>query len=194
MKLIGKHSFKYYGNRVMEGNLYEQDGSIIFKMPRKKQQIRKDAVILKEFPYTNGDGVYQKLKDNPHPNVMRVLDFDATHLFVEYIDGYMLYHTYEWEPKELYRGYDGVEFWFPSRPYIDGMDKAITDGLSHLHSIGIYHGDLKSNNVMVSKAGEVKIIDFHASIDAGPDYVDYGKDLTNLKKTLKALGKYQNGD
>lgn len=190
MRLIGKHSCKYFGNRVMEGNLYDMDGITVFKMPRKKQQIRKDAVILKEFAYSSGDSVYQKLKDNPHPNVMRIFDFDKDHLWVEYIDGYMLYHTYEWEPKELYRGYDGVEFWFPTRAYVPGMDKAITEGLAHLHSIGIYHGDLKSNNVMVSKSGEVKIIDFHASIDIGPEFVDYSKDLANLKKTLKGLEKY----
>lgn len=190
-KLIRKHSFKYFGNRVIEGNLYDTEYGVVFEMPRKKQQVRKDAVILKEFTATNGDDVYQLLKDNPHPHVMRLYDFTDKHLYVEFIDGYMLYHTYEWEPKELYRGYDHVEFYFPGRPYVEGMDKALQDGLAHLHSIGIYHGDFKSNNVMVSKDGVLKIIDFHASIAKGPEYVDYSKDLACLKKTLKGLEKYK---
>lgn len=191
-KLLKKHSFKYFGNRVIEGNLYDTEDGIIFEMPRKKQQVRKDAAILKEFEPTNGDDVYQKLKDNPHPNVMRLVDFTDKHLSVEFIDGWMIYHTYEWEPKDLYKGYDGVEFYFPSRPYVAGMCEGLIAGLEHLHKIEIYHGDLKSNNVMVSKDGQLKIIDFHASIAKGPEYVDYSKDLVNLKKTLKGLEKYKN--
>mgnify|MGYP002781374923 CR=1 FL=1 len=190
-QLIRKHSFRYYGNRVIEGNLYDTEHGVVFEMPRKKQQVRKDTGILKEFTPTNGDDVYQKLKDNHHPNVMKLFDFTDKHLYVEFVDGFMLYHTYEWEPKELYRGYDGVEFWFPTRPYVEGMDQAITDGLAHLHSIGVYHGDFKSNNIMVDKNGQLKIIDFHASIALGPDYVDYTKDISNLKKTLKGLEKYK---
>lgn len=192
MKKIGTHKTKYYGNRIMEGTLYDRDGVTVFEMPRKKQQVRKDVVVLKEFTPPSGDGVYQKLKDNPHPNVMRVFDYTPTHVLAEFVDGYMIYHTYEWEPKDLYRGYDGIEFWFPTRKYVAGMEEAIVAGLNHLHSIGIYHGDFKSNNIMVTKDGQIKIIDFHASIDLGPEYVDYSKDLLNLKKTLKALEKYKN--
>ncbi len=38
--------------------------------------------------------------------------------------------------------------------------KAIADGMVHMHRRQVCHGDLKPNNVMLSKAGEVKIIDF----------------------------------
>jgi serine/threonine protein kinase len=36
----------------------------------------------------------------------------------------------------------------------------VADGLAHMHRRGVYHADLKPNNIMLSKAGEVKIIDY----------------------------------
>ena len=39
----------------------------------------------------------------------------------------------------------------------------IADGMGHMHRRGVYHADLKPNNIMLSKAGEVKIIDYGLS-------------------------------
>jgi serine/threonine protein kinase len=36
----------------------------------------------------------------------------------------------------------------------------VVSALSHMHRRGVYHGDLKPSNIMLSKAGEVKLIDF----------------------------------
>ncbi len=38
--------------------------------------------------------------------------------------------------------------------------RAVADGLVHMHKRGVFHADLKPNNVMLSRAGEVKVIDF----------------------------------
>ena len=38
--------------------------------------------------------------------------------------------------------------------------KMVADGLVHMHRRQVCHGDLKPNNVMLSKGGEVKVIDF----------------------------------
>ncbi len=38
--------------------------------------------------------------------------------------------------------------------------KCVADGMVQMHRRQIYHADLKPNNIMVSKFGEVKIIDF----------------------------------
>lgn len=36
----------------------------------------------------------------------------------------------------------------------------IASGLQHMHLRGVYHADLKPNNIMLSRTGDVKIIDF----------------------------------
>ncbi len=36
----------------------------------------------------------------------------------------------------------------------------VAAGLAHMHRRGVWHADMKPNNVMLSRAGEVKIIDF----------------------------------
>src|SRR5262249_20861946 len=36
----------------------------------------------------------------------------------------------------------------------------IAAGLVHMHRRGVYHADLKPNNIMLSRTGEVKIIDY----------------------------------
>lgn len=38
--------------------------------------------------------------------------------------------------------------------------KAMADGMVHMHRRQVCHGDLKPNNVLLSRSGEVKIIDF----------------------------------
>jgi serine/threonine protein kinase len=37
---------------------------------------------------------------------------------------------------------------------------AVSAGLVHMHKKGVCHGDMKPNNVMVSRTGEVKVIDY----------------------------------
>ncbi|MFM7149234.1 MAG: serine/threonine protein kinase [Gemmataceae bacterium] len=45
-------------------------------------------------------------------------------------------------------------------PRLVQVFKAIADGMVHMHRRQICHGDLKPNNILLSRAGKVKIIDF----------------------------------
>ena len=36
----------------------------------------------------------------------------------------------------------------------------VASALSHMHRRGVFHGDLKPSNIMLSKTGQVKLIDF----------------------------------
>lgn len=45
-------------------------------------------------------------------------------------------------------------------PRLTQVFKLIADGMVHVHRRQVCHGDLKPNNVLLSKAGVVKIIDF----------------------------------
>ena len=113
--------------------------------------------------------------------------------------------------------------------YIDGKsldDAAVRDigqlvlifsemasGLRHLHTRGVYHGDLKPSNLMLSRDGAVKIIDFGTAwikgqpkerVQGTPQYmapeqiahkfVDDRTDLYNFGATMYRLltGEYAN--
>jgi len=45
-------------------------------------------------------------------------------------------------------------------PRLVQVFKAVADGMVHMHRRQVCHGDLKPNNVLLSRAGDVKVIDF----------------------------------
>jgi hypothetical protein len=49
------------------------------------------------------------------------------------------------------------------RPYVWSVVREVGEGLAHAHDRRIIHGDVKPQNVMVTHAGEVRILDFGAS-------------------------------
>lgn len=90
-----------------------------------------------------------------HPNVLRTLDWgkdgNYTYLVMELVDGFPLK---EFIPPG---GLPLAQAW----PYLDG----IAEGLAHAHSLGIVHRDIKPENVMISKAGQIKLMDFGLARD-----------------------------
>jgi serine/threonine protein kinase len=47
-----------------------------------------------------------------------------------------------------------------SLPRLVQAFQQVADGAAHMHRKGVYHSDLKPNNILLSRAGSVKIIDF----------------------------------
>ncbi len=45
-------------------------------------------------------------------------------------------------------------------PKLVQVFKCVADGLVHMHRRKVFHADLKPNNIMLSRAGDVKIIDY----------------------------------
>jgi serine/threonine protein kinase len=45
-------------------------------------------------------------------------------------------------------------------PKLVQVFKCVADGLVHMHRRKVYHADLKPNNIMLSRSGDVKIIDY----------------------------------
>jgi serine/threonine protein kinase len=45
-------------------------------------------------------------------------------------------------------------------PHLVQVFEHIAAGLVHMHRRGVYHGDVKPNNVLLSRSGEVRIIDY----------------------------------
>ena len=85
-----------------------------------------------------------------HPNIVTVHDIGThdTNVFVamELIEGRSLRETLHGEP-------------MPPRRVIE-LGAQIAEGLAKAHAVGIVHRDLKPDNVMLSRDGFVKIVDF----------------------------------
>src|SRR5688500_7266975 len=84
-----------------------------------------------------------------HPNICRIHDYIETHdldlLVLEYIDGRTLQSAIE----------NGL-------PHTEKLRiaLAVAEVLVRAHRAGIVHRDLKPENVMLTKTGEVKVLDF----------------------------------
>jgi serine/threonine protein kinase len=88
-----------------------------------------------------------------HPNLIKVYALETVrdwlfrprklHLLIEYVNG----RTLDTYPRI-------------SVPKLVQIFIHVAAGLAHMHRRGVFHADLKPNNVLLSRAGEVKIIDF----------------------------------
>jgi len=88
-----------------------------------------------------------------HPTIIKVFAMETmrdwlfrvkkAHLLIEYVNG----KTLDTVPRL-------------SIPRLAQVFAKIASGLFHMHRRGVFHADLKPNNILLSRTGEVKIIDF----------------------------------
>jgi serine/threonine protein kinase len=76
-----------------------------------------------------------------HPNIAQIYDVGENYLVIEYVDG---------EP---------VHGPANTRNLLD-LAVQIADGLAAAHTAGVVHRDLKPDNILVTRKGRVKILDF----------------------------------
>jgi eukaryotic-like serine/threonine-protein kinase len=148
--------------------LGEGAGSKIFLISDKSSGGKRYAlkVIRKQEPE---DDIYvqqartefeasQKLN---HPAIAKIYDFrqrkswfkvTGCELLMEYVDGKSL---------------DEVEA--PQLGQLVLIFTQVASALSHMHRRGVFHGDLKPHNIMLSKNGQVKLIDFGTAWIRGQD-------------------------
>ena len=85
-----------------------------------------------------------------HPGIVTIYEIfhvgDAPCIAMEYVDGETLERVLEKGPLELRKGLDWAI--------------AIADALAKAHDAGIVHRDVKPSNIMITRAGLVKILDF----------------------------------
>ena len=86
-----------------------------------------------------------------HPNVVLLYDFvkdkDQMYLVVEHVDGFSLADILAKRPRL-------------SADLVAAIGCQLARALGHAHERGIVHRDVKPANVLVSRRGEVKIVDF----------------------------------
>ncbi len=110
------------------------------------------ASILPESPFAaQFDHEAKVLGALSHPNIVLLVDFVRTksHVFLvlEQVDGVSLGELLAKKPK------------LPPEVAI-AIAAEVARGLAHAHPRGIVHRDVKPGNVLVSRRGEVKLIDF----------------------------------
>jgi len=102
-----------------------------------------------------------------HPNIATLYDFLESNgrpcIVMEYVDGPTLAEriaaTGAMPPDEAMRVFRGV-----------------VEAVSYIHSHGVIHRDIKSNNVKINSAGEVKLLDFGiARADSASRFTATGK-------------------
>ncbi len=141
------------------GELGKGAYSTIFHIRRGSDQ---RPFALKVVPITSkDDGKYRDQAQHEfrvaqkldHVNLIKVYTLEterdwlfrvrALHLLIEYVNG----RTLDQSP--------GL-----TMPRLVQAFAKIATGLAHMHRRGVYHADMKPSNILLSKAGEVKIIDY----------------------------------
>lgn len=89
-----------------------------------------------------------------HENIVRFMGcIDSLGLVIELIDGETLVET--------------LTHVQPTPHMKINWANAILDGILHIHSFGLSHGDISGSNVMINRDGIIKLVDFGRSALAG---------------------------
>lgn len=124
----------------------EQNPEVAVKVIQPHSKMRQKLAQLLH-------GEARLLRDFVHRNLVRIYDSDY--------DG-----EYHYMVMELLRGRSLAHILADrrGRPLSPSVCFHIVDavgqGLTHMHSLGIVHGDLKPGNIFMTSTGEIKIVDF----------------------------------
>jgi len=129
----------------------EADAYVAIKVLHEKTRTRSDvlAKLRREFYCA------QALS---HRSIVKVYELDLHEIpffTMELVDGESL-------PKVMQRFHP-----LPlPRSYVRAVIREVGEGLAHAHDRRVIHGDIKPQNIMVTNAGEVRILDFGTSGEA----------------------------
>lgn len=127
------------------GGVFLADNSVLnervaIKQMRLDQQPKKDLIANE----------IMVMKEAKHPNIVNFID-SFIHsgdlwIIMEYMEGGSLT--------------DVISHNVMSPPQIGAVCRETLSGLAHLHAMGVIHRDIKSDNILLSLEGDIKITDF----------------------------------
>jgi eukaryotic-like serine/threonine-protein kinase len=170
--LLGERAGPYrIDERVGEGGM-----GAVYKASREDGAFRMLAAVKIIHPGLNSEGIAKRFRNErqilarlSHPNIARLLDGGVTSdgrpfLVMEFVEGRRLNEAAE--HLGLYQKLD--------------LFRAICKAVHYAHQNLVIHGDIKTNNVMVTTEGAPKLLDFGVARLAEPDPTAAGLTATYL--------------
>src|SRR5579862_5833794 len=115
-----------------------------------------------------------------HPNVCAIYEVgesgDEAYIAMQYVPGHPLDQLIERGPATL--------------QLVLSVGIQIADGLQAAHALGIFHRDLKPQNVMLTEGGLVKILDFGLARRLPPEDAGFDPGKPALKKDASVAATY----
>ena len=153
--LIGK---KLDGRYLLEELVGEGGMANVYRAMDLKEQRTVAVKILKE-ECTESEEMVRRFKNESkaisilnHPGIVKVYDVSVTdkiqYMVMEYVDGITL--------KEYLSLRGGPLTWKETLHF----SMQVLEALSHAHSKGVVHRDVKPQNIMLQSNGQVKLMDF----------------------------------
>jgi len=155
-------------NYRVVGPLGNGAGSTILEISDKSAAGKRYAlkVVRRQGPdddiYVNQARVeFEAAKKLQHPAIVRIYDrrvkrswfkVSGVELLMEYVEGKTL---------------DELEA--PTMDQLVLIFRKVASAIAHMHRRGVFHGDLKPSNIMLSTTGAVKLIDFGTAWFAGEE-------------------------
>jgi WD40 repeat protein len=152
-----------------------------------KERFRKEAALLSSFSHENIVQVIGHAEATWSPPRLFSLESEEwyrefakgsktrTFIALEWIDGATLEEAYRREADR------------PDARTIAGWFEQAARGLAAVHAAGLVHGDVKPENLMVTKSGAVKLMDFGVAREEGTEIAELGTLPYMAPETLRSL-------
>ncbi|MBE9112528.1 protein kinase [Nodosilinea sp. LEGE 07298] len=160
--------FKLMPDSILGDNHYLLEtclGSGTHGVVWKAKNLREDRTVALKFPKTQGSrdrdlAEGQALLDKEHPNLVRMFwmgrippERSLYAIEMEYFNGQTLAFLLDGENSSLVASYH----------YLLHLYQQVLSGVAYLHELGLIHGDIKPQNVLVQNK-QVKVTDFGSSV------------------------------
>ena len=171
VKLVEKNNVKYALKIVNEKLLLRQktftfDENNQMKITTPLEGILKEIAILKKVEHKNLVKLYEIIYNRKKGKKYLVLEYCEHGDLMEYDEEKNKFsvnkYIFEKYLKNIKNPADLDKLYY-SETQLRKFIRQIIRGLNYLHRLGIIHGDIKPNNILLDKNNECKIIDFNYS-------------------------------